>query len=137
MSTRGWEKATGPSKGARIDSGRRSKFNAKRTEVDGITFASKAEARRYSELRLMEKAGKISALVLQPTIPLMAASVDFDGEPCWVPTFVANYVADFRYRDTATDKVVWEDVKGFKTPVYRLKKKFAEACTGVEIKEIR
>ena len=43
-----------------------SKYGAIRTTVDGVTFASKAEARRYAELKLLEQAGEIKGLELQP-----------------------------------------------------------------------
>jgi len=142
MATRGWEHATPMDTRHRrqattIGSKPRSKYGAVKTMVDGIVFASKREAARYEELRFREKAGLIADLVLQPRIPLLAASVNNDGDPCWVPTYVAEYVADFRYRELATQRIVFEDVKGFKTPLYRLKKKFAEACTGISITEVR
>ncbi len=105
---------------------RRSKYNAVRTEVDGITFASKKEAKRYSELLLLQKAGVIHDLTLQPKFPLRA---DGGGK-------VGDYVADFSYVDTVTGAGVVEDVKGVLTPVYRLKKKMVKAQYGVDIKEI-
>jgi hypothetical protein len=101
------------------------KYGAIRTEVDGITFASKAEARRYAELKLMERAGVIRDLVLQPRYELCVT-----GERiCW-------YVADFAYTDNATDAPVVEDVKGVKTSVYRLKKKLMYACKGITVQEV-
>ena len=66
---------------------RRSKFRAVRTTVDGITFASKAEARRYQELRLLEKAGVITELELQPRYQLAVNNMD-----------ICEYRADFTYR---------------------------------------
>jgi dsDNA-binding SOS-regulon protein len=65
-----------------------SKYGAVRTEVDGISFASKKEARRYSELKLLERAGEIADLQLQPRFPLTVNGVR-----------VCTYVADFQYRD--------------------------------------
>lgn len=100
----------------------RSKYGAKRTEVDGILFASQREARRYSELRILERAGEIRDLELQPVYPITA-----NGRT------VAKYVADFRYQTNGG--TVIEDVKGMKTPVYRLKKKLVEAIHGVRITE--
>jgi hypothetical protein len=103
---------------------RTNKFRAVKTVVDGVTFASKAEARRYGELRLMERAGDISRLELQPKFPVRVNGV-----------LVCTYVADFAYF-TASQRVV-EDVKGVKTPVYRLKKKLVEAAyPGVTIIEV-
>ena len=102
----------------------RSKYKAVKTEVDGITFDSKREAARYMELVLLERAGEISRLELQPSFECI-----IDGKK------ICTYKADFRYF-TAKECVV-EDVKGVKTPVYRLKKKLVEALyPGVKIKEV-
>lgn len=109
------------------------KYNAVRTTVDNITFASKAEARRYSELKLMEKAGHISALELQPRFDLHAPE---RGSGC--DRKVATYIADFRYRLGVNGLWVIEDVKSqpTKTAIYRLKKKIVEAEYGITITEI-
>jgi hypothetical protein len=103
----------------------RSKFRNVRTEIDGITFSSKAEARRYQELKLLEKAKAIHSLELQPRYKLIV-----NGE------LVAVYVGDFHYWSNETDLPVVEDVKGFITPEFRLKKKLMKACHGIEIQEI-
>lgn len=112
----------------------RSKYGAVKTTVDGVTFASKAEARRYQELRLLEKAGEVTELELQPKFPIYVSingrSRHMGDKP------VCTYVADFRYRFGPTGILMIEDVKGMKTPVYRLKKKMVEAQYGVEIIEI-
>lgn len=105
---------------------RRAKYGAQPTVVDGIRFASKAEARRYGELRLLEKAGEVRDLELQPVFPLHAKRGGVVG----------IYRADFRYSDRAWNIVV-EDVKGFKTPLYRWKKKHVEQEYNVTIQEIR
>lgn len=101
-----------------------SKYRAVRTQVDGITFASKAEAARYQELRLLVRAGEICDLELQPSYPLV-----FNA------TKIGRYVGDFRYV-TSHGATVVEDVKGVKTPVYRLKKKLMLAIHGVQISEV-
>ena len=106
---------------------RRSKYRAIPTVIDGIRFASKAEAKRYQELRLLERAGEITALELQPRYPIHSHRT---GERVMV------YVADFRYLAKGARVTTVEDVKGVKTPVYRLKKKFAEAEYGIQIQEI-
>lgn len=103
------------------------KFNAVRTTVDNITFASKAEAKRYAELKMLEKAGEIRELMLQPRYGLNAGNNR--------RVLVGEYRADFFYIDRYGDPVV-EDVKGFKTPLYRWKKKHFEAQYGIEITEI-
>lgn len=101
------------------------KYNAKPTVVDGIRFASKAEAKRYGELQLLVKAGTISGLELQPRYDL-----EVNGR------LVCEYVADFRYRCHFDSKMVIEDVKGVKTPAYLLKKKLMLAVHGIEIVEV-
>lgn len=100
------------------------KFGNKKTLVDGRVFASKREARRYGELRLLMRAGEILNLELQPVI-----ACEVNGK------HVCNYVADFRYTDRK-GRTVYEDSKGYKTDVYRLKKKLVKACTGIEVKEV-
>lgn len=133
----------------------RSKFNAKRTEVDGIVFDSKREARRYMELRLRERAGNLRALELQPRFALK--TVPEVGEVAGAWPIIGEYVADFRYEEvefpsglaarpysTASTNpgvnIKWndvvEDVKGMKTALYRWKKKHVEAQYGITIREI-
>lgn len=114
---------------------RRHKFNAKATVVDGVRFASQKEARRYQELKLLERVGEITHLVLQPRFDLWAAKPLNKGWRDIVK--VGAYVADFQYRDQRNGGyTVVEDVKGMKTSIYQLKKKFAEACHGIEIREV-
>ena len=103
------------------------KYRAQPTEVDGIRFASKAEAARYRQLKLLEKAGHIRGLLLQPAFVLHAPS------PSGLVK-VGRYVADFAYM--ADGALVYEDVKGMRTPQYRWKKKHVEAEYGIEIREV-
>lgn len=120
---------------------RRGKFNAVRTTVDGITFASKKEARRYQELRLLEKAGEISDLRCQVPYVLTARINPvkvlehrmFSSED-ERRAFVGRYVVDFEYIDKKNGWTV-EDVKGFRTPLYRWKAKHFEAQYGRKILE--
>lgn len=56
------------------------KYRAVKTELEGIVFDSKMESRRYAELRLLEQAGVISDLVLQPEFELIPAFVDNQGK---------------------------------------------------------
>src|ERR1700739_3349038 len=93
---------------------RRQKYGARRTTVDGITFDSAAEARRYGELKLLERAGEISGLELQPEFPFLVKG-----------KVIFKYVADFSYWDGRSR--VTEDVKGFRTKEYILKRKLIEA----------
>jgi hypothetical protein len=101
-----------------------SKYRNIKTEVDGIVFDSKAEARRYMELRLLEKANEISDLRLQ-----------YPFECKINEKKICTYRADFDYFEG--DQWVVEDVKGFRTQVYKLKKKLVEALHGIEIREVR
>ncbi len=97
------------------------------TEVDGIRFASKKEARRYGELKLLEKAGEIRDLKLQPRYPL---STDMKR--------LGYYVADFCYC-MKSGAVVVEDVKSpatRKNPLYRWKKRHFEAEYCIPITEV-
>lgn len=98
------------------------KYGNHRTTVNGHSFASKREAKRYQELCLLEKAGHISALECQTRFPLK-----IDGE------LICTYVADFSYLEGG--KTVTEDCKGFKTPEYKLKAKLMKAIHGIEILE--
>jgi hypothetical protein len=100
---------------------RRSKYNAKPTVVDGVRFASKAEARRDAELQLLQRAGKISRVTRQPRFPLVVAGVK-----------VGTYVGDWQYYEildgpkNAVREIV-EDRKGALTPVFKLKWKIVKA----------
>ncbi len=94
-----------------------SKYNAKRCIINGITFASQKEGKRYQELLLLEKCGAIQRLSIQPMF-LLQGIFYANGE-----THRAIYYrADFQYWDKAGQWTV-EDVKGYRTDIYRLKKK--------------
>ncbi len=100
------------------------KYHAVRTLNDGITFASRAESRRYSELVLLEQAGVITMLGIQPRFKCKVKG-----------QLVCTYVGDFDYWEDGV--YVVEDVKGFSTPIYRLKKKLVKALHNIEIREIK
>lgn len=103
-----------------------SKYGAKKTSVDGITFHSKREAHWYGIYKIMEQAGEISQLVLQPPFKIVIN----DKKVC-------TYIADFAFRDK-TGNLHVIDVKGMRTEVYRLKKKLVEAFyPHVRIEEIK
>lgn len=119
----------------RVDAPRRSKYGAIATVVDGIRFASKKEARRYQELRLLQRINEIDDLEVQPEYPLR---VSLHGLP-QVEVAIGTYRGDFRYRSMRDGLVVVEDVKGgaaTKTPLYRWKKKHVEAQYGITIREV-
>lgn len=102
-----------------------SKYHAKKTVVDGITFDSKKEATHYQELKLLERAGEIHDLKLQ--VPFVLIDKSAHGRQI-------KYVADFVYYQDG--QMVVEDVKGFKTDVYKLKKRLMAERYEIEIKEI-
>jgi len=101
------------------------KYRNKPTVVDGIRFDSKKEATRYGELRLLERAGQIRDLRLQPRFKIEVNGIK-----------ICEYRADFIYTDAETGERIIEDVKGMKTQVYRLKKKLVEVVHGVDITEV-
>jgi hypothetical protein len=116
-------------KGFRADVAKASKMRNVKTVVDGITFDSKWEAHRYTELKLMQVAGQIVRLQWQRPFALVVNEM-----------LICQYVADFAYepvRGNTTGPRVVEDAKGFRTREYAIKKKLMKACLGIEIVEIR
>lgn len=113
---------------------RRHKYGAQPTTVDNIRFASKAEARRYCDLKMLEKAGEISELELQPRYELLAWPARGDR----TRAMVGHYVADFRYRQWPQGILVVEDVKSkpTMTAIYRWKKRHMLAQYGIQITEV-
>lgn len=110
---------------------RRSRFQVapkiQRT-VDGITFDSKKEATRYGELKVLEKAGLISDLMLQKKFPVQIGGKHF-----------CNYSADFVYYDREQGRTIVEDVKSTgtaKDAAYRLRVKAAELAHGIVVDEV-
>ena len=112
-----------------LPSKKMNKYNAKKTEVNGITFASKGEAKRYNHLLLLEEAKAISDLQLQPKFLLQDKFI-CNGEK----VRAINYIADFSYIENG--KQIVEDFKGVETEVFKLKKKLFLFKYG-EIIELR
>lgn len=94
------------------------KYRSKKTCINGITFASKLEAERYTQLRMMARAGVIRDLVLQPEFQIFRGYMDAETG---VKIKSRYYVADFQYTDVEAHKVIVEDTKGIETDVFRLK----------------
>lgn len=111
----------------------RNKFGAVKTEVDGIVFDSRKEAKRYQDLKYLQLAGEIMGLTVHPTYDLVV-----NGRK------VCIYEADFAYTDLVGPSAQAaggpcknvEDVKGVKTPIYRLKKKLMLAVHGITVSEV-
>lgn len=101
------------------------KFGAVRTAVDGLAFASRAEAARYQELTLLAQLGTIRNLRLQTKWPLMVNGIT-----------IGSYVSDFDYLEGEIEELKVEDVKGVRTPLYRFKRKHFEAQYGITIIEV-
>ena len=93
-----------------------SKYRAQKTVVNGITFASRLKAERYQQLMLLEKAGEISQLVLQPEFQILRGWIHPETGEKIKSRF---YVGDFQYLEN--DKLIVEDTKGMETPEFRLK----------------
>ena len=102
--------------------------NAQPTVVDGIRFHSKREARRWGELLLLQKAGEITDLERQYSVPLIGHK-----DVLRTPTGrQMKYVADFRYWDVDLEAFVIEDSKGHETDTFKMKRAIL-AAMGVEI----
>jgi len=102
-----------------------SKFGAKKTIVDGITFDSKWESERYGQLRAMERGGIVTDLELQVKYDIVINDIK-----------ICKYIADFVYKEESPNgeiKEIVEDAKGFETPEFKLKKKLMKAVHGIDI----
>lgn len=118
-----------------------SKYGNRKITVDGMTFDSRKEYRRYKELLLLERAGAIQNLERQVKFVLIPAQYEVKGytktgKP--IPRCFereCSYVADFVYQD---DKGVFhvEDTKGFRTKDYVIKRKLMSHVHGIRVKEI-
>lgn len=124
---------------------KQSKYKAKKTVVDGITFDSKKEAARWQELKLLEKEGKISNLqrqvkyVLIPAQYIPTGEVYRQGKNKGKPKMKlaereVSYYADFVYQQDG--ETVVEDVKGMRLSDYNLKRKMMLYFHNIQIKEV-
>jgi len=108
---------------------RKSKFNAIGERYDGHYFQSKAELLRYQQLTAMMAQGMIIDLELQPNYAVVINNQK-----------ICSYRADFRYKVIdelgRTLRICIEDVKGWKTDVYIIKKKLVEALYGITLCEV-
>ena len=108
------------------------KYGNLKTTVDGIAFDSAKEARRYAELKLLEKAGKIFNLQRQVSFVLVPKQVR-DGKLVERPVI---YRADFVYTEGDNNEEVVEDVKGVRTKEYIIKRKLMLYQFGIKIREV-
>lgn len=108
----------------------RNKHNAKRTQVDGIWFASGHEARRYAALRMLERAGEICDLKTQVEFVFVHNGVR-----------IGKFTPDFEYtiaKGDARGEVITEDAKSdsTKTEAYQLRKRLLLAHFSIHIAEV-
>lgn len=118
--------------------GRGNKYHAKKdyrkANGETVKFDSRKEARRYDELRLLERAHQISDLQRQVKFVLIPAQRDPKGKLIERQCY---YVADFTYKDSS-GRLVVEDTKSeaTRTPVYVLKRKLMLWVHGIRVREI-
>ena len=110
---------------------KRQKYGNSKITIDGIRFDSKREAQRWQELRLMERAERITDLRRQVKFVLIPSQRGEDGK---VIEKQVAYIADFVYLKDG--KTVVEDSKGYRTEVYRLKKKMMLYFFHIRIQEV-
>jgi Protein of unknown function (DUF1064) len=107
------------------------KYGNRKTVVNGITFDSVREAKRWGELLILQRIGEIRDLDRQQPIFMFG-----EKDAIRTPTGkMAKYVADFVYTDCKTGAWTIEDAKGFRTPEYKLKRAIL-AAMGLTIKEV-
>ncbi len=110
------------------------KFNARKTVLDGLTFDSSKEARRWSELLLLQRAGKITGLERQ-VVYVLAPAVKLHGEARIKPAL--RYIADFRYYVPETGETIVEDVKSPATAeekAFRIKLHLMMSVHGIGVR---
>ena len=108
---------------------KKTKYNNKITELDGIKFHSRKESMRYGQLKLYEKGGLISDLRLQVSYELIPKLV-INGKT----ERAIKYIADFVYFDTVHKVEIVEDVKGMITDIFKLKYRLMFQVHNIQIK---
>lgn len=106
------------------------KYHNRITRRNGNTYDSAKEARRHAELLLLEKAGAIQELQRQVRYTLLPVQ-RVEGK---VVERACTYIADFVY--TENGAVVVEDVKGYRTPEYIIKRKLMLYIHGIRVREV-
>jgi hypothetical protein len=107
----------------------RNKYGNKKVVVDGETYDSMREYKRWSALCGYEQAGLITNLERQVTY-VLAPSVKLAGEKRAKPAL--RYVADFKYLDE-NGQIVVEDAKGHETDVSRIKRHLMQSVQGISV----
>lgn len=109
---------------------KRNKFGARKVHIDGVTYDSEGEYRRWCELVALQRAGHITDLARQVSIELIAYGRDH--EPARLGARGRFYICDFIYHD-AKGAVVYEDFKGCDTALSQLKREMVHAQTGTPV----
>ena len=120
-----------------------SKYRNRKIAMDGESFDSIKEFRRYQELKLMEKAGLVYDIQRQVKFKLIPSQREYTDELTATGKpkkgklieHACNYYADFVYKDQYGLQVV-EDVKGVRTEAYKIKRKLMLWLHGIRIKEV-
>ena len=97
---------------------KKNKYNAKKAELEGIVFDSYKEMSKYAELRVLQKMGQVKSIELQPEFQLQEGYIGPDGKKVRPIIYRADFLVTY-----ADGQQVVIDTKGFKTPVYAMKKK--------------
>ena len=126
-----------------------SKYNNTKVVIDGQTFASRKEANRYYELKLLKKNGEIKNLETQVKFVLIPAQREPDTKgarggvkPGKIIERELSYIADYVYTDVSTGQMVVEDVKGYRATdaaayrVFVIKRKLMLYMLGIKVKEV-
>jgi len=100
------------------------KYGARKVILDGYMFDSKAEVKRYQELKLLWAAGQIWILEIHPTFVIRIKGKQ-----------ICRVILDFAYCNPK-GRVI-EDVKGMDTPISRLKRKLVEAQYGIKVEVLK
>lgn len=108
------------------------KYSNEKTIIDGRVFDSRKEARRYAELKLLERAKQISGLECQRKFVLIPSQKDPVTHK--VVERECSYIADFVYYEDG--ELVVEDTKGVKTKDYVIKRKLMLYVHGIRVREI-
>lgn len=111
------------------------KYQNKKTEIDGIIFDSKKEARVYGELKLLKLSGEIKDFERQKVFQLVPSQYDvIDGKTKCIEKPL-TYKADFVVHHNDGETTVL-DAKGMRTPLYTAKRKLMLFIHKIRIKEV-
>lgn len=109
---------------------KKSKYGSRKVTIDGVTYDSLKEYHRFCDLKLMQRARIITGLQRQVKYELIPTQ-RINGKVIERPV---NYYADFVYK--MDRQLVVEDVKGYKTPEYVIKRKLMLSVYGIQIHEV-